>query len=102
MKITYSYKERVCTIIYADANAKTVRFMNFAKDPGNLAFGIKKEATWDDLMKFLERRCIPKSVDHLDLYLKQIGVSSYDPIEIIKVTKGKRSEDDFWVEISET
>ena len=52
-------------------------------------------------MDFLEERCIPKERDGIREYLEAIGLNEYDPLEIIKKTKGKMAEDDQWIETEE-
>ena len=50
-------------------------------------------------MSFLEERCLPKSRAGIREYLEAIGVSEYDPMEIIKKTAGRMAEDDQWIEM---
>ena len=65
------------------------------------AFGNNKLPTWEDFMNFLEERCIPKERSGIREYLEAIGVAEYNPLEIIKKTKGKMAEDKQWIEIEE-
>ena len=38
---------------------------------------------------FLEERCVPRSRSGIREYLETIGVEEYNPLEIIKKTKGR-------------
>lgn len=52
------------------------------------AVGNNKDPDRKDFDCFLCERRIPKTRDELNFYLEQIGVSRFDPFEIILVIKG--------------
>lgn len=93
--------DNLCTEIYADYTDKTVRFINHTDDLLRRAFGIKNKADWNDYEDFLEERCVPKTRAGLQYYLEALGLYDFDPLEIIKKTKGKMAEDHQWVEVTE-
>ena len=66
-----------------------------------LAFGANKHPAWHTYQFFLEERCISKKRAGLSEYLDTIGVDEYEPLEIIKKTKGRMAEDHQWIEVSE-
>ena len=81
--------------------AETLKVQNYTDDIVKTAFGNNKLPTWEDFMNFLEERCIPKERSGIREYLEAIGVAEYNPLEIIKKTKGKMAEDKQWIEIEE-
>lgn len=93
LKLSYYNKADLCTVIIADYSNKSVKFKDFTDNPVYTAFGIKKNVNWEDYNSFLEERCVPKSRMGIKEYLASIGVDGYEPIEIIKKTKGKMAED---------
>ena len=89
----------LCTVIYADFTDKTLKVVNHIKDPVKTAFGNNILPTWEDFQYILQERCIPSRRAGLREYLDAIGVSEYDPIEIIKKTGGRMAEDNQWIEM---
>ena len=93
--------DELCTTIYADFTDKTLISFNHIADPVMTAFGNTISPTWSAFEKFLEERCIPRQRDGLREYLEVLGLSDYDPIDIIKITAGRMAEDDQWMQIEE-
>jgi len=89
----------LCSIIYSDFTNQQVIVENYSDDPVKTAFGNNLLPTWDDFQYFLRERCIPQQRAGLREYLEAIGVSEYDPVEIIKKTAGRMAEDEQWLEI---
>lgn len=100
-KLSFFDDNELCSIIYADFTDKTLKAENHTEDIVKTAFGNNKIPTWDEFMDFLEERCIPKKRSGIREYLEAIGVAEYNPLEIIKKTKGKMAEDKQWIEIEE-
>lgn len=100
-KFSFFDDNGLCSIICADFTDETLKVQNHTDDIVKTAFGNNKLPTWEDFMNFLEERCIPKERSGIREYLEAIGVAEYNPIEIIKKTKGKMSEDKQWIEIEE-
>ncbi len=100
-KLSFFDDNELCSIIYADFTDKTLKAENHTEDIVKTAFGNNKLPTWDEFMDFLEERCIPKERSGIREYLEAIGVAEYNPLEIIKKTKGKMAEDKQWIEIEE-
>ncbi len=80
---------------------KTLAFQNKTTLPLFTAFGVNEKLGWEDFQSFLEDRCIPKERDGLQYYLQTIGVTNYNPLEIIRKTHGKMAEDHCHIEIIE-
>ena len=89
----------LCTTIYADFTNETLKALNHICDPVKTAFGNNSLPSWEDFQVFLQERCIPRQRAGLREYLEAIGVSEYDPIEIIKKTAGRMAEDNQWLEM---
>ncbi len=101
MLLSYYEHEKLCTKIYADFSDKTIVIENFVEFFLKKAFGNNNEPSWEDFLNFLEDRCVPRTRCGLREYLEAIGVDEYDPLEIIKKTKGKMAEDYHWIEIKD-
>ena len=100
-KISFYDIKELCTVIYADFTDKTLKAENYTADIIKTAFGNNKLPNWEDFINFLEERCVPKERSGIKEYLDVIGASEYNPMEIIKKTKGKMAEDNQWIEIEQ-
>ena len=100
-KLRFYDNRELCTIIYADFEDKTLKAKNCTDDIVKTAFGNNIIPIWEDFMNFLEERCVPKERSGIREYLETIGVGEYNPLEIIKKTRGKMAEDNQWIEIEE-
>lgn len=89
----------LCTKIVADYTEKTICVENYIDDFIRTAFGNNLIPTWNDYEAFLEDRCIPRSRAGLREYLETIGVDRYNPLDIIKKTAGRMSEDNQWLKV---
>ena len=85
--------DKLCSVIYADFTDRTLLAENHVSNPVKTAFGNNVLPTWEDLLSFLEDRCIPRERAGVREYLEVIGVCEYDPIEIINKTSGRMAED---------
>ena len=101
LQLQFFHGDSLCTTILADETAEKVLIENHTSDPLYTAFGVNNNPDWQDYQSFLEERCIPKSRAGLKEYLNAIGVDEYNPVEIIRKTKGKMAEDQSWLEVTE-
>ena len=85
--------DALCTKICADRATHTLAIENHTADVLRTAFGVNQHPTWDDLQQFLESRCVPRQRDGLHYYLAELGLETYDPLEIIRKTEGRMAED---------
>lgn len=97
----YYDDEVLCTKICIDQTSRQLAIENQTDDVLSTAFGVNQTPTWEDLMTFLESRCIPRQRDGLQYYLAQLGLEHYDPLEIIRKTAGHMAEDACWIKIVE-
>ena len=101
LQLQFYHGDSLCTTILADETAEKVLIENHTSDPLYTAFGVNNNPAWQDYQSFLEERCIPKSRAGLQEYLNAIGVDEYQPLEIIRKTKGRMAEDRSWLEVTE-
>jgi len=101
MEIRYYNGDTLCTLIYADKTALDLCAENYTDNLVKTAFGKNSLPTWADLEAFLEERCIPRQRAGLREYLEALGLDEYDPLAMIRKTKGRMAEDDQWMEVRE-
>ena len=97
-RFTYYDADRLCSVILADDDAHAVCVENYTEDVINTAFGVTLTPTWDDLLEFLEDRCMPRTRAGLRSYLDAIGVDEYNVFDIVQKTGGRMAEDHQWME----
>ena len=98
-RFTYYDRDKLCSVILADEDAHTVCVENDTDDWVITAFGRVLTPTWDDLLEFLEDRCMPRTRAGLRKYLDAIGVDEYNVFDIVQKTGGRMAEDDQWMEV---
>ena len=98
-RFTYYDRDKRTSVVLADADAKTVCVENFTDDLMSTALGVNLTPTWDDLLDFLEDRCMPRTRAGLHKYLDSIGVDGYDVFAIVQKTGGRMAEDHQWMEV---
>ncbi len=91
--------DKECTVIDVDFKHRKIYIRNKTGDILHRAFGVVEEPDWEDFEEFLESRCFPISRANLKLVLRDVGVESYDPLQIIEKTKGRMAEDYQWIKI---
>lgn len=101
MILHFMDRKGICTIIRANYKTQTVEIENKTDMLIHTAFGVNEHPTWEDYEFFLEDRCVPRTRHMLKLYLKELGLDHYDPLDIIRKTKGRMAEDTQWIEIVE-
>lgn len=99
MRMIYMHREQECTVIDVDFRHQKIYIRNKTDNLLFRAFGVIEEPTWEDFEEFLESRCFPVSRANLKLILRDIGVPSYDPLQIIEKTQGRMAEDHQWLRI---
>lgn len=99
VRMKYMNGDKLCTIIDVDFMNERIYITNYTSDIIHRAFGVINEPDWNDFQFFLENRCLPRTRFNLKSALKDIGVSNYDPLEIVEKTKGRMAEDNQWIDI---
>ncbi len=101
LKMNFMRENTVLTEIWADYKEEKVQIKNHTDNNLDKAFGINEHPTFEDYEEFLEDRCIPRSRDRVKLALKEMKVPYYDPLLIVKKTKGVMAGDHYWIDIVE-
>lgn len=99
MRLTYCYQHAPCTIIDVDFLSEKVSIQNRTDDMLRRAFGVNENPTWEDFELFLQERCFPKSRGLIKEQLRDLGLSDYDPLQIIEKTGGRTAEDHMWIKV---
>ncbi len=100
--VLYFYNgPELTTKIAVNKTLKTLAILNQSSNPLFTAFGVNAHPSWNDLQHFLEDRCVPRDRDGLKYYLEELGLTSYEPLEIIRKTQGRMAEDHCWIKIVE-
>ena len=100
LRMTYMYQQHPCTIIDVDFLNQRVKVQNKTKDMLHRAFGVIEKPTWDDFEMFLKERCFPATRGNAKEILKELQLTSYDPLQIVEKTRGRTAEDDMWLKFN--
>lgn len=85
----YLDREKPATIIDTCELTHKIYIINFTDDMLSRAFGMNEKPNWDDFKVFLESRCMPRTRYGIREELKQMGIDTYDPFQIVEKTKGR-------------
>ncbi|MCU6762603.1 Uncharacterised protein [uncultured Roseburia sp.] len=99
MQIQFMHDEQLCTIINIDFKHKQIYIENQTDRVLWKAFGVVEKPDWEQFEYFLESRCFPRTRANAKEMLKELGIDSYDPLQIIEKTKGRMAEDHHWLKI---
>ena len=61
------------------------------------AFGVVKDSSWEDFQEFLKSRCFPPTRGNVKEELRALGLTDYDPLQIVEKTHGRTAEDRLWL-----
>lgn len=99
LRLTYMHKQYPCTVIDVDYLNRRIKIQNRTGDLLHRAFGVNEAPDWSDYEQFLESRCFPRSRANLKELLRDMGLDSYDPIQIIEKTHGRTYDDAQWIKL---
>ena len=97
LRMTYMFHQNPCTVIDLDFLNRRVFIENKTNDLLHRAFGVNEHPNWGDLEIFLQDRCFPKSRGNCKQILREMGLTDYDPLQIVEKTQGRISEDNLWI-----
>ena len=97
LRMTYMYKQYPCTIIDVDFLNERIAIKNRTPDILHRAFGVVENPTWEQFQEFLADRCYPETRGNIKSILKNLGIESYDTLQIVEKTKGRTADDDMWI-----
>ena len=100
LRMTYMYQQHPCTIIDVDFLNQRILVQNKTKDMLHRAFGVIEKPTWNDFELFLKERCFPATRGNAKEILKELQLTSYDPLQIVEKTRGRTAEDDMWLKFN--
>lgn len=99
MRMIYMFKQHPCTVIDIDFLQQKIYIQNKTDDKIHRAFGVVENPTWEDFEFFLEDRCFPRERGNCKSILRSMGLTDYDPLQIIEKTQGRMAEDKQWIKI---
>ena len=89
VEVVYDYKTQTLTTDY------------ITKDPyDSLVLGYYRPTELEDIQAWIETRCFPRSRVDAEFLLKELGLSTYHPLSIVKITHGHTPEDFYWIRFS--
>lgn len=97
--VDYFYKNDLLTRIFV--NDTSVTFKNYSSNVILIAFGVRTEVTYADLLSFYEDRCFPRERGNAKDLLKGLGLDFYDPEAICRKTHGMQFDDFMWLQFSD-
>ncbi len=101
MMIKVFEKDTLRSAICADFTDKTVIHKDYTDNAIKTPFGNNTNPSFEDFEDYLKERCISENRAGLQEYLDVLNLDKFDPIEIIKKTKGIMAEDNFHLEPEE-
>lgn len=99
IRMEYMCEDDCCSVILVNRDKKKIEVINETDNLLHRAFGIKARPNWEDFEAFLESRCFPQSREDVDEVLDDLGLTGYEPFEIVKRTGGRMAEDLQWIKI---
>lgn len=97
LRMTYMYGRRPCTVIDVDFLHQKVYIQNRTDDLLHRAFGVVEDPCWEDFQEFLKSRCFPPTRGNIKTELRALGLTDYDPLQIVEKTNGRTAEDSLWL-----
>lgn len=99
MRLTYMFRQHPCTVIDVDFLEQKISIQNKTADPVHRAFGVIEDPTWKDFEGFLKDRCFPETRGNRKDLLRQLGLTDYDPLQIVEKTQGRMADDELWLKV---
>lgn len=98
-RIVYVYMDRKkpATLLDIYPAINRLEIWNFTDDLISRAFGSREKPSWQEYEQFLEDRCMPRTRYGIKKELEHMGLDSYDPFQIVEITKGRVYGDGQWL-----
>lgn len=95
LKFDYMDEDKInsSVTVYSD---KTIECTDYVKENFKKVFG-KRPLTMENLYKFFERRCFSRDNYGVKGTLKILGLTQYNPFDIVKITRGHMVQDHNWI-----
>lgn len=89
-------KDTLLAKVSVDFDSQQVSLQQFSNNPVDRPF-LYDSATVEDVLNFLEFRCFPRTRFNCQELLSDLGLTHYNPLEIVRRTHGLQLEDFVWV-----
>jgi len=97
LRFEYLDMDVVTADVEVDFAARKIKYQTYTENIYALPFGNKMNPNMIDLNRFFESRCFPKERRNWRQLLDDLGLDTYDPLEIVKKTHGRQLEDYCWI-----
>lgn len=95
-KFSTYWRNEKTSDVYVSADRKTIIYKRYNDEQIKAPYGFD-QLTIEHVYSFLESRCMPKERAQLPAYLESLGLTEYNPWEIVKKTHGVMWEDFLWI-----
>ena len=96
LNFEYLNKDSLLSSVTVDLVNNDVKVINYTDDVMRQFMGVCAP-TVNNVMKFLEMRCFPRTRYDCKELLKTIGLQEYNPLDIVRITHGRMVNDFFWI-----
>lgn len=98
LHIEFYHGDHIVASIEADFYNKTVtNYQTFVRDIQLLPFGVWMHPTYAELIEYFKTRCWEPTRPDIEALLSKLNIETYDVVEIVKRTHGRKSNDNFWI-----
>ena len=97
LKFYWMSADEVCTEVEVCFEPFKVNYNNITSSKLKMLCFPGHEITRDWLDRFFERRVWSRHRPDSDELLRSIGLTKYDPLDIVKITHGRMNSDNFWI-----
>ena len=92
----YMCRDDVKTHVEVDCINRKVSVTNYTDVILDQALGLRP-ATIENIQYFFKDRCFEETRPDKDTLLELLGLTQYNPYDIVKQTRGRMWGDDFWI-----
>lgn len=96
-KMYFLDKDKIVTTIEYSYMTEEVKIQNYESHILRLPFGVVQNPTFAMFEDFLESRCFPRTRYNAKQLLARLGLTTYEPLDIIRKTHGVQNEDTCWI-----
>lgn len=90
------WKDNLTASVTISADRKSVDYQRYSNNMAEAPF-MFSNPTAEQMFDFLESRCMDKHRTQINEYLNDLGLTEYNPYEIVKKTHGVMWEDFMWL-----
>lgn len=97
LKFQYLCRDTVVADVVVDHKEHNVHCVNYTDDVTLKPFGVNSNPSVADAAEFFESRCFPRERRNCEQLLADLGLDSYNPLDIVRKTHGRQLEDYCWI-----